>query len=53
LKDQLVLVDTLSFDTANLTDLKYIGGVDLSFLLGDQENAVACLIVMKMPDLQV
>ncbi|KAG2213321.1 hypothetical protein INT46_007534 [Mucor plumbeus] len=53
LKDQLVLVDTLSFDAANLTDLKYIGGVDLSFLLGDQENAVACLIVMKMPDLQI
>lgn len=48
-----MLEDTLSFDAATLTDLKYIGGVDLSFPLGDQENAVACLIVMKMPDLQV
>ncbi|CEP10748.1 hypothetical protein [Parasitella parasitica] len=53
LKKQLVLEDAVSFDAATLTGLKYVGGVDLSFPLGDHENAVACLIVMKMPDLQI
>lgn len=54
LKKQLALDDSrLSFETATLTDLKYVGGVDLSFPLGDHENAVACLVVMQMPDLQV
>ncbi|CAO0801210.1 unnamed protein product [Mucor circinelloides] len=53
LKKQLVLEDGLSFDTTTLADLKYVGGVDLSFPLGDHENAVACLVVMRMPDLQI
>ncbi|KAL7311150.1 hypothetical protein PS15m_008946 [Mucor circinelloides] len=53
LKKQLVLEDSLSFDTTTLADLKYVGGVDLSFPLGDHENAVACLVVMRMPDLQI
>ncbi|KAG1302863.1 hypothetical protein G6F64_010569 [Rhizopus arrhizus] len=46
------LNDRLSFDIS-LKGLKYIGGADLSFPLNDHENAVACLIVMTMPDLQV
>lgn len=53
LRKQLVLEDRLSFETVTLADLKYVGGVDLSFPLGDDENAVACLVVMRMPDLQV
>ncbi|CAO3639966.1 unnamed protein product [Mucor fragilis] len=53
LRKQLVLEDRLSFETVTLADLKYVGGVDLSFPLGDDENAVACLVVMRMPDLQI
>lgn len=53
LSAQLVKMDKLDFDPETLEDLRYIGGVDLSFPLGDNENAVACLIVMSMPDLKV
>ncbi|CAO3684973.1 unnamed protein product [Rhizopus stolonifer] len=44
--------DRLSFDM-NLDGLEYIGGLDLSFPLNDCENAVACLVVMTMPDFQI
>lgn len=43
----------LDFDPKTLQGLKYIAGVDLSFPLRDNENAVACLVVMSMPKLEV
>lgn len=45
--------DMLDFDPKTLEGLRYIAGVDLSFPLGDNENAVACLVVMSMPELEV
>lgn len=45
--------DMLSFDPKTLQGLRYIAGVDLSFPLGDNKNAVACLVVMSMPELEV
>ncbi|RCH79357.1 hypothetical protein CU097_002380, partial [Rhizopus azygosporus] len=49
LRKRLELTDRLDF---TLDNLNYVGGVDLSFPLGDYENAVACLVVMTFPDLQ-
>lgn len=34
-------------------DLKYIGGVDLSFIIGDEENACAGLVVLAWPSLEI
>lgn len=45
--------DVLGFDPITLQGMKYVAGVDLSFPLGDNENAVACLVVLSMPDLKV
>ncbi|KAI8080397.1 endonuclease V-domain-containing protein [Thamnidium elegans] len=45
--------DRLDFDPENLQEIKYIAGVDLSFPPGDEENAVACLVVLSMPDLKI
>ncbi|CAO3611675.1 unnamed protein product [Mucor hiemalis] len=53
LSAQLVKMNKLDFDPETLEGLRYIGGVDLSFPLGDNENAVACLIVMSMPNLKI
>ena len=53
LRQQHILQDRVNFDPNTLEGLKYIAGVDLSFPLGDDENAVACLVVMSMPDLKV
>ncbi|KAF9913786.1 hypothetical protein BX616_009587 [Lobosporangium transversale] len=33
--------------------LKYIGGVDLSFIVGNNEDAIASLIVLSYPELEV
>ena len=33
--------------------LQYVGGVDLSFVKGDDVNACAALVVVKLPDLEV
>ncbi|KAI7896959.1 endonuclease V [Mucor mucedo] len=53
LRQQHEMYDMLDFDPKTLDGLNYIAGVDLSFPLGDNENAVACLIVMSMPELKV
>lgn len=45
--------DRLDFDPENLQEIKYIAGVDLSFPPRDEESAVACLVVLSMPDLKV
>ncbi|KAF9920280.1 hypothetical protein FBU30_009910 [Linnemannia zychae] len=33
--------------------LRYVGGVDLSFIVGNNEDAIASLIVLSYPDLKV
>lgn len=33
--------------------LKYVGGVDLSFIVGNNEDAIASLIVLSYPKLKV
>ncbi|KAI8088810.1 endonuclease V [Halteromyces radiatus] len=54
LRNMIVLDDQVDFDTNSFEDLQYIGGVDLSFPGGDDmEHAVACLVVMKYPSLEV
>lgn len=53
LRERIVLKNQVNFDTTTLDDLNYIGGVDLSFPGDDNEHAVACLVVMKYPSLEV
>ena len=43
----------LGFDGATLQGLKYIGGLDISFLKGDQTRGVVALTLMKYPSLKV
>ncbi|KAI9261093.1 endonuclease V-domain-containing protein [Sporodiniella umbellata] len=57
-EQQLALVKKLQLDDfvsfrSNLQGLNYVGGVDLSFPLNDRENAVACLVVLTFPKLEV
>ena len=33
--------------------LEYVGGVDISFVKGDNVNACAALVVLKLPSLEV
>lgn len=56
LKQHLVLADDLDFscDANGRPDgLRFVAGVDLSFPLDNQEDAVACLVVLEYPILQV
>jgi deoxyinosine 3'endonuclease (endonuclease V) len=53
LREQREDKDAVDFDPETLDGLQYIAGVDLSFPLGDHVNAVACLVVMSMPHLEV
>ncbi|ORX59451.1 endonuclease V [Hesseltinella vesiculosa] len=53
LRHDIILQDKLDFNPESLDDLVYIGGVDLSFPENDQEHAVACLVVMKYPSMEV
>jgi deoxyinosine 3'endonuclease (endonuclease V) len=36
-----------------MTPLKYVGGVDISFVKGDNVNACAALVVLSYPELEV
>ncbi|KAI8333870.1 endonuclease V [Chlamydoabsidia padenii] len=53
LREKIVLDDQVDFDTMTLEGLRYIGGVDLSFPENDDEHAVACLVVMIYPTMEV
>ncbi len=33
--------------------LRFVGGMDISFVKDDPENACACLVVLSFPDLKV
>lgn len=49
----MVFQDDLDFDPVTLEGLKYIAGVDLSFPEDNVEQAVACLVVLEFPSLEV
>ncbi|KAF9282491.1 hypothetical protein BGZ88_011007 [Linnemannia elongata] len=64
LKSNLVVVDdhpdwslTLKDDNTHRLEstkgLRYVGGVDLSFIVGNNEDAIASLIVLSYPDFKV
>ena len=36
-----------------LTDLTYVGGVDISFCKKDKDTAVSCYVVLSFPELEV
>jgi hypothetical protein len=36
-----------------LAQLKYVGGVDLSFPLNDSDHAVACVVVLEFPSMKL
>ncbi|KAG0096900.1 hypothetical protein BGZ93_003813 [Podila epicladia] len=40
-------------DLESVQGLKYIGGVDLSFIVGNKEDAIASLVVLSYPKLEV
>ncbi|KAF9434250.1 hypothetical protein BGZ76_008340, partial [Entomortierella beljakovae] len=42
-----------AFQAQSIEGLKYIGGVDLSFIVGNNEDAIASLIVLSYPSLKV
>ena len=42
-----------SCDCVDVEPLQYVGGVDLSFVKGDDVNACAALVVVKLPELEV
>jgi len=41
------------FELQSTQGLKYVGGVDLSFIVGNNEDAIASLIILSYPDLKV
>ena len=64
LKEKLLLEDVDDWSkfriTADVTEqfpkkpyLKYVGGVDLSFIKGDNINACAAFVILKLPELKV
>ncbi|KAF9975561.1 hypothetical protein BGZ73_000773 [Actinomortierella ambigua] len=66
MKSQLVLQDdhpewsvqpttyiSLKASQKAIQGLRYVGGVDLSFIVGNNEDAIASLIVLSFPDLKV
>ncbi|XP_063819287.1 endonuclease V [Pseudophryne corroboree] len=54
LKDRLITSNTEAWQShPEFSGLKHIGGVDLSFIKGDDTVACASLIVLNYPDLEV
>ncbi|KAG2187878.1 hypothetical protein INT44_000628 [Umbelopsis vinacea] len=51
-QDRLKKLIRLNNDVT-LAQLKYVGGVDLSFPLNDSDHAVACVVVLEFPSLKV
>eukprot|EP00045_Choanoeca_perplexa_P007088 m.62312 g.62312 ORF g.62312 m.62312 type:complete len:178 (-) comp13929_c0_seq2:307-840(-) len=51
LKAQMVLEDQLS--VASVDEIRLVGGVDISFIKGDDVNACASLVVVELPTLTV
>lgn len=59
LKKKLIKKDAIECfqkDTTNDVDkvlLNYVGGVDMSFVKGDDKHACAALVILSYPELQV
>lgn len=54
LRQQVVEVDTQDWQRRpDFSGLERVGGVDLSFIKGDEVNACAQLVVLSYPDLEV
>ena len=56
LKSQLVLTNDFAWSLdagTSLPQLKYIAGVDISFIKGNEVDACACLVVLSWPELEV
>lgn len=54
LKKKLITVDVRDwFDDEKKIRLKYVGGVDISFMKNDKEHACAALVVLSLPKLEV
>lgn len=54
MKQRLVLEDTEAWQRElHFKGLKRVGGVDLSFIKGDEHNACAQLVILSYPELQV
>jgi deoxyinosine 3'endonuclease (endonuclease V) len=52
LKSNLLIDDSLNW-IGKCNELKYIGGVDISFIKGDDVNACAAYVILKYPSLDV
>ena len=53
LKKKLIKEDYFDFSFENNNTLKYIGGVDISFVPNDTVNACAAFVILSFPDLKV
>lgn len=51
--DDLNFTKTIEENNVEFNGLNYIGGVDLSFVKNNEEEAVASLVVLKYPSLEV
>jgi len=48
------MTDDLSFSDINdLKDLKYVGGLDISFHKKDKDIACSCYVILSFPELKV
>jgi len=50
LKQQLISVDAIDWD---IDTLRFIGGVDISFIKDNNVDACACLVVLNYPQLEI
>ena len=54
LKTLLKAHNELDFkDLKDLTDLKYVGGVDISFYKNNKDYAISQYVILSFPDLKV
>ena len=51
--EQTATDESNPFQVKSTEGLKYIGGVDLSFIVGNKEDAIASLIVLSYPKFEV
>lgn len=53
LQSRLITIDDLDFNLSDrIKDLKYIAGVDISFIIGNEEDACAALVILEYPSLK-
>ena len=52
LKQRMIESDTEAWH-ADLSELRHVAGVDISFIKGDDVNACAALVIVSFPNLEV